>query len=34
MVESVLNYIKVNSVPEKRKISILRKLKINSIFKK
>lgn len=33
MVESVLNHIKINGVPMRRKISILRKLKINSIFK-
>ncbi len=34
MVDAVENYIKANGVPEKRKISLLRKFKINSIFKK
>lgn len=34
MVDSVENYIKTNGVPKKRKLSILRKLKINSMFKK
>lgn len=34
MVDAVAGYIKKNGVPEKRKISILRKFKINSIFKK
>lgn len=34
MVDAVADYIKKNGVPEKRKISILRRFKINSIFKK
>ena len=34
MVDAVAGYIKKNGVPEKRKISILRRFKINSIFKK
>lgn len=34
MVEAVADYIQKNGVPEKRKISILRRFKINSIFKK
>ncbi|WP_140486827.1 CDP-glycerol glycerophosphotransferase family protein [Flavobacterium sp. GSA192] len=34
MVETVENYIKKNGVPEKRKLSLLRRLKINSMFKK
>ena len=34
MVDAVADYIKKNGVPEKRKLSILRRFKINSIFKK
>jgi CDP-glycerol glycerophosphotransferase (TagB/SpsB family) len=34
MVEAVENYIKENGVPNKRKLSFLRRLKINSMFKK
>lgn len=34
MVESVKQYINEKGVPEKRKLSLLRKMKINSIFKK
>lgn len=34
MVDAVAGYIKKNGVPDKRKISILRRFKINSIFKK
>jgi CDP-glycerol glycerophosphotransferase (TagB/SpsB family) len=34
MVEAVENYIKKNGVPNKRKLSFLRRLKINSMFKK
>lgn len=34
MIEAVENFIKTNGVPEKRKISLLRRYKINSIFKK
>ncbi len=33
MVKAVENYININNVPEKRKISIFRRFKINKIFK-
>jgi CDP-ribitol ribitolphosphotransferase / teichoic acid ribitol-phosphate polymerase len=34
MVDAVEKYIKTNGVPEKRKISLFRRFKIHSIFKK
>ncbi|WP_299112769.1 CDP-glycerol glycerophosphotransferase family protein [uncultured Winogradskyella sp.] len=34
MVEAVENYIKINGIPKRRKISFLRRMKINSIFGK
>ncbi|GGI57129.1 CDP-glycerol glycerophosphotransferase family protein [Winogradskyella haliclonae] len=34
MVETVQNYIEINGVPKRRKISFLRRMKINSIFGK
>lgn len=34
MVDAVADYIKINGATEKRKISLLRRFKINSIFKK
>lgn len=34
MVEAVKSYIKDHGVPEKRKLSLLRRMKINSIFKR
>lgn len=34
MVEAVKSYIQIHGVPEKRKLSLLRRMKINSIFKR